>query len=299
LIGNLEGKEKIKGLMPYCHFLPFPQLYRPPFGIPGEEGVRALVTYIENVFADPESGIPKPACMIIECIQGEGGVNPVPVSFLKELRRICTQYDIPLIFDEIQAGLCRSGKFFSFQYAEGIWPDVITISKAIGGGMPLACILYDKKLDKWYPGCHAGTFRGNQLAMALGTVTLEFMIKEKLWEQVYTKGEHFTSKLKEFQKTVDFIGDVRGRGLMIGIEVINPTLPSVLGFPAHWGELAALIQKKCIQNGLMIEKGGRFSCVLRFLPPLIISLEQLNDALSIFFKSSKEARAQILSSSKI
>jgi len=135
--------------------------------------------------------------------------------------------------------------------------------------------------------------------MALGTVTLEFMIKEKLWEQVYTKGEHFTSKLKEFQKTVDFIGDVRGRGLMIGIEVINPTLPSVLGFPAHWGELAALIQKKCIQNGLMIEKGGRFSCVLRFLPPLIISLEQLNDALSIFFKSSKEARAQILSSSKI
>jgi len=299
LIGNLEGKEKIKGLMPYCHFLPFPQLYRPPFGIPGEAGVKAITTYIENVLADPESGITKPACIIVECIQGEGGVNPAPVSFLKELRRICTQYDVPLIFDEIQAGLCRSGKFFSFQYAEGVWPDVITLSKAIGGGMPMACVLYDKKLDKWYPGCHAGTFRGNQLALALGTVSLEFMLKEKLWEQSFAKGEYFTSKLKDFQKTVDFIGDVRGRGLMIGVEIINPTAPPVMGVPAHWGELAALIQKKCIQNHLMIEKGGRFSCVLRFLPPLIITNEQIDEAMAIFTKSAKAAHSEITSQSKM
>jgi diaminobutyrate-2-oxoglutarate transaminase len=298
LMGNLDGKEKIKGLMPYCHFLPFPLIYRPPFGIPGEEGVRAITTYIETVLSDPESGIPKPACIIIECVQGEGGVNPAPISFLKELRRICTKYDVPLVFDEVQAGLCRSGKFFSFQYAEGVWPDVIVLSKALGGGMPLACVLYDKKLDKWTPGCHAGTFRGNQLAMALGTVSLEYMIKEKLWEQVFTKGQYFVSKLKEFQKTVDFIGDVRGRGLMIGIEVINPSLPPVAGVPAYWGELSALIQKKCIHYGLMIEKGGRFSCVLRFLPPLIITTQQLDDALEIFLKSCKEARSQI-SSSKI
>jgi diaminobutyrate-2-oxoglutarate transaminase len=299
LIGNLEGKEKIKGLMPYCHFLPFPQLYRPPFGIPGEEGVKAIITYIENVIADPESGIPKPACIIVEPIQGEGGVNPAPVSFLKELRRICTQYDIPLIFDEIQAGMCRSGKFFSFQYAEGVWPDAITISKAIGGGMPLACVLYNKKLDKWVPGCHAGTFRGNQLAMALGTASLEFMLKEKLWEQSYTKGEHFTAKLKEFQKSVDFIGDVRGRGLMIGVEIINPNEPLVQGVPAFWGELAALIQKKCIEGGLMIEKGGRHSCVLRFLPPLIITKAQIDDAMVIFTNAARTARSQITQQSKI
>jgi len=299
LIGNLEGKEKIKGLMPYCHFLPFPQLYRPPFGIPGEAGVKAITTYIENVIADPESGITKPACIIVECIQGEGGVNPAPLSFLKELRRICTENDIPLIFDEIQAGMCRSGKFFSFQHAEGVWPDVITLSKAIGGGMPMACVLYDKKLDKWYPGCHAGTFRGNQLALALGTVSLEFMLKEKLWEQAASKGEYFMSKLKEFQKTVDFIGDVRGRGLMIGVEIINPNAPTVQGVAAHWGELAALIQKKCIQNFMMIEKGGRFSCVLRFLPPLIITKEQIDEAMAIFTKSAKAARSEITSQSKM
>jgi len=299
LIGNLEGKEKIRGLMPYCHFFPFPQLYRPPFGIPGEAGVKAICTYINNVLGDPESGITKPACIIVECIQGEGGVNPAPLSFLKELRRICTDHDIPLIFDEIQAGMCRSGKFFSFQHAEGVWPDVITISKAVGGGMPLACVVYDKKLDKWVPGCHAGTFRGNQLAMALGTSTIEFMVKEKLWEHAADTGEYFMSKLRSLQKEFDFIGDVRGRGLMIGAEIVNPNAKPVEGVPAPWGELAALIQSKCIELGLMIEKGGRFSCVLRFLPPLIITKPQIDEVISVFKNAAANAKNQIGSTSKL
>jgi len=293
LIGNLEGKERIRGLMPYCHFFPFPQLYRPPFGIQGDAGVKAIETYIENTLTDPESGITKPACIIVECIQGEGGVNPAPIGFLKSLRRICTEQNIPLIFDEIQAGMCRSGKFFSFQHAEGVWPDAITISKAVGGGMPLALVLYDKKLDKWVPGCHAGTFRGNQLALALGAATLEYMVKEKIWEQVAEKGAYFMSKLLEYQKEVDWIGDVRGRGLMIGVEVINPSAKPVMGIAAPWGELAALIQRKCIDNGLMIEKGGRFSCVLRFLPPLIITKEQIDQVLIILKKAAKIARTEI------
>jgi len=299
LIGNLEGKERIHGLMPYCHFLPFPQLYRTPFGIPGEAGVKAVCTYIENVLSDPESGITKPACIIVECIQGEGGVNPAPVIFMKELRRICTEQDIPLIFDEIQSGLCRSGKFFSFQHAEGIWPDAITISKAIGGGMPLSCVLYDKKLDKWVPGCHAGTFRGNQLAMALGTVTLEFMVKEKLWEQVAENGDYFMSLLKKYQKEVDFIGDVRGRGLMIGVEIVNIKARPIEGIPSYWTELAALIQRKCIDLGLMIEKGGRFSCVLRFLPPLIITKPQIDEVMVVFKKAANLASTEINASSKL
>jgi len=135
--------------------------------------------------------------------------------------------------------------------------------------------------------------------LALGTASLEYMLKEKLWEQVYTKGEYFSSKLKDLQKTVDFVGDVRGRGLMIGVEIINPNAPRVMGVPAHWGELAALIQKKCIQNGLMIEKGGRHSCVLRFLPPLIITIQQIDEAMTLFVKSAKEARAQISAQSKV
>jgi len=294
LIGNLEGKEKLRGLMPYTHFFPFPQTYRPPFGIPGEDGIKAVCTYIENVLTDPESGITKPACIIVECVQGEGGVNPAPIFFLKELRRICTEQDIPLIFDEIQAGWCRTGKLFSFQHAEGVWPDAMTLSKALGGGMPLACVVYDKKLDKWFPGCHAGTFRGNQLAMALGATTIEFMLKEKLWEKVAQTGSYFMEKLKEFQKEVDFIGEVRGRGLMIGVELVNREAKPVMGVPAHWGALAVLIQRKCIENGLMLEKGGRHSCVLRFLPPLIITKEQIDEALHVFFKSALAARDEIV-----
>jgi len=188
--------------------------------------------------------------------------------------------------------------FFSFQHAD-VWPDAITISKAVGGGMPLALVLYDKKLDKWVPGCHAGTFRGNQIAMALGAASLEFMVKEKIWEQVADKGEYFMSKLKSFQKEVDFIGDVRGRGLMIGAEIINPTAKPIQGVPAHWGELAAHIQKKCIQLGLMIEKGGRFSCVLRFLPPLIITKLQIDEVMTVFKKASLLSRTEITTLSKL
>jgi len=212
---------------------------------------------------------------------------------LKELRRLCTEHDIPLIFDEIQAGWCRTGKLFSFQHAEGVWPDVITLSKALGGGMPLACVVYSKKLDKWVPGCHAGTFRGNQLAMALGTTTIEFMLKEKLWEKVAQTGDYFMGKLKEFQKEVDFIGEVRGRGLMIGVEFVNRKAKPVMGVPAHWGALAVLTQRKCIDNGLMLEKGGRHSCVIRFLPPLIITKEQIDEVLLVFTKSALAARDEI------
>jgi len=135
--------------------------------------------------------------------------------------------------------------------------------------------------------------------MALGAATLEFMVKEKLWEQVAVKGDYFMNKLKEIQKDVDFIGDVRGRGLMIGVEIVNPTAKRVMGLPPQWGELAALIQKKCIENGLMIEKGGRYSSVLRFLPPLIITKEQINDALVIFRKSATNARLLINQTSKM
>jgi len=165
--------------------------------------------------------------------------------------------------------------------------------------MPLALVLYDKKLDKWVPGCHAGTFRGNQIALALGTAFLEFMVKEKIWEQTADTGEYFMSKLKSFQKEVDYIGDVRGRGLMIGTEIINPTANPIKGVPAPWGELAAHIQKKCIQLGLMIEKGGRFSCVLRFLPPLIITKLQIDEVMTVFKKASLLARTEITTLSKL
>jgi len=125
------------------------------------------------------------------------------------------------------------------------------------------------------------------------------MIKEKLWEHVADTGEYFMSKLRSLQKEFDFIGDVRGRGLMIGVEIVNPDAKPIEGVPAPWGELAALVQSKCIELGLMIEKGGRFSCVLRFLPPLIITKPQIDEAISILKQAAANAKNQIGSTSKL
>jgi len=164
LTGNLNPKQAVTGLMPDVHFLPYPYHYRCPFGLGGEAGQITSSRYIESILDDPESGIVTPAAMILEVVQGEGGVIPAPDDWLREMRRITRDRHIPLIVDEIQTGLGRTGKLYAFEHS-GIVPDVLLLSKAIGGSLPLSVVLYNKALDKWSPGAHAGTFRGNQMAM--------------------------------------------------------------------------------------------------------------------------------------
>jgi diaminobutyrate-2-oxoglutarate transaminase len=193
LTGNLNAKNNVNGLMSDVHFFPYPYSYRCPFGLGGEAGVDAACAYFERTLKDPESGITRPAAVIIEPIQGEGGVIPAPVKFLQTVRRVTEELDIPMIVDEIQCGVGRSGKFFAFEYAD-ITPDVILTSKAIGGSQPMAVVIYHEKLDAWQPGAHAGTFRGNQIAMAAGTVVMKRVTlpsslkcrrKEHIWRRLY------------------------------------------------------------------------------------------------------------------
>ena len=172
LTGNHNAKNKVQNLMPGVQFMPYPYSYRCPFGLGGEKGTDAACAYFERMLKDPESGVTLPAAVIIEPIQGEGGVVPAPEKFLQCVRRVTKELGIPMIVDEIQCGIGRSGKFFAFEYAD-IVPDVILMSKAVGGSQPMSVVVYDKALDKWCAGAHAGTFRGNQLAMAAGTVLLE------------------------------------------------------------------------------------------------------------------------------
>ena len=280
--GNLNAKTKVNGLMPDVHFFPYPYSYRCPFGLGGEAGVDAACAFFERTLKDPECGITKPACVIIEPIQGEGGVIPAPEKFLKTIRRVTEELDIPLIVDEIQCGIGRSGKMFAFEYAE-IVPDVILSSKAIGGSQPLSIVIYNKKLDKWTAGAHAGTFRGNQLAMKAGTVVLNRVSKPEFLADVVRKGEIIHKRMAELKNKVRIIGDIRGKGMMFGTELVNPNeKPDMLGsYPAS-GEIAALVQKKCFENGLIVEKGGRFGSVMRCLCALNISDKDLNTALDIY-----------------
>ena len=283
-MGNLHAKTLVNGLMPDVHSFPYPYAYRDPFGLGGEEGVKAACNFFERTLKDPESGITKPACVILEAIQGEGGVIPAPVEFLQTVRRVTKELDIPLIFDEIQCGMGRSGKLFAFEYA-GIVPDVLLISKAVGGSQPMAVVVYKKELDKWTAGAHAGTFRGNQLAMKAGTIVLNRVSQPEFLADVVRKGELIRSKLRELQKKVSIIGDIRGKGLMIGTEFVDPKgKPDCIGALPACGDIAMKVQKLCFNNGLILERGGRNRSVMRCLCALNISDEDLNKAFSIFEK---------------
>ncbi len=293
LTGNCNAKNKVGNIMPGVQFMPYPYSYRCPMGIGGEAGTKACIAYLERLLKDPESGVTKPAAIILEPIQGEGGVVPAPIEFLQAVRRITRELDIPMICDEIQCGMGRSGKVFAFEYAD-IVPDVVLISKAIGGGQPLSVIVYDRKLDVWGPGAHAGTFRGNQVAMAAGTVVMKRISDPEFLKEVVRKGEIMKSRFLKLKDEVSIIGDVRGKGLMLGVEFIDPNgAKDLMGHPEPGGDIALKVQRLCFENKLIMEKGGRNGSVMRCLCPLTITDEQIEEAMDIFEKVVKEVDADV------
>lgn len=295
LTGNLNAKNNVANLMPGVQFMPYPYSYRCPFGIGGDAGVDACCAYFERMLKDPESGVTRPAAVIIEPIQGEGGVIPAPAKFLQTVRRVTLELDIPMICDEIQCGMGRSGRLFAFEHA-GIVPDVILASKAIGGSQPMAVVIYDRKLDKWTAGAHAGTFRGNQLAMAAGTVVLQRVTRKEFLDDVTRKGGYIKDALLRLQKEVSIIGDVRGMGLMLGVEFVDPTGDrDIMGHPQPSGEIAARVQHMCFENRLVMEKGGRNGSVMRCLCALNVTDEEIDTMLSIFSKVVREIDGDVAS----
>ncbi|MFF7474357.1 diaminobutyrate--2-oxoglutarate transaminase family protein [Streptomyces sp. NPDC008092] len=289
--------------------LPFPQDYRCPFGVGGPRGAELSARWTETVLDDPKSGVPLPAGMILEPVQGEGGVIPAPDDWLRRMRRLTADRSIPLIADEIQTGVGRTGAFWAVEHS-GVTPDVMVLSKAIGGSLPLAVVVYRDGLDVWEPGAHAGTFRGNQLAMAAGTATLAHVRENALAERAGLLGARMLAQLRRLQDDFTCVGDVRGRGLMIGMELVDPEQEGPTGEaeeragearvqgsgdPAAVArgaavsgreeearpgprpaapELAAAVQRACLERGLIVELGGRHAGVVRLLPPLTITDEQ-------------------------
>ena len=293
LTGNLKAKNHVANIMPGVQFMPYPNSYRCPFGLGGEAGAQACSAYFERMLKDPESGVTKPAAVILEAIQGEGGVIPAPASFLQTVRRVTAELDIPLICDEIQCGMGRSGRLFAFEHA-GITPDVILASKAIGGSQPMAVVIYDRKLDKWAAGAHTGTFRGNQLAMAAGTVVLERVSDPAFLAEVTRKGDRLKAELEKLKDEGSIIGDVRGTGLMLGVEFIDPNgKVDIMGHPEPSGEIAARIQHLCFEDHLVMEKGGRNGSVMRCLCALTVSDEEIDTMLSIFGKAVRKVDGDV------
>ena len=225
--------------------------------------------YLEEILNDDHSGIEKPAAIIIETVQAEGGIHVFTKEFLQGLRAICDKYDILLIVDDIQAGCSRTGTFFSFERAD-IVPDIVVQSKSIGGyGLPLAVVLIKPELDVFSPGEHNGTFRGFQLSMVAAKAGLEMMIDKNVPGEVKRKEKIVSDFLnKEIKPLLSGKQEIRGIGLMWGIEFID-------------GALARKVLDRCFEKKLVIELAGRNDSVLKIMPSLLIEDDLLIKGLNI------------------
>ena len=223
------------------------------------------------------------AAIIIEPILGEGGYIPAPTSFLKSLRKLCDQYGIMLILDEIQSGFGRTGKMFCFQHSN-IKPDILVMAKGLASGLPISAIGSSSKImSKWTKGTHGGTYGGGStIPLAAANATIKTILDEKLIQNARDQGSYLLNALNSIKKTFPVIGDNRGIGLMIGTEFTKKN-----GEPDSKTTLK--VQKMCLKKKLLLLTCGTYLNTIRWIPPLIISKEQIDEAIKIFSDSLRES----------
>jgi diaminobutyrate-2-oxoglutarate transaminase len=235
------------------------------------------VTYLERMLSDASSGLDEPAAIIVEAVQGEGGLNVARVGWLQRLRALCDERNIVLIIDDIQAGCGRTGTFFSFEPA-GIKPDIVTLSKSLSGyGLPFSVVLLERELDVWKPGEHNGTFRGNNHAFVTATAALEHYWRTPAFaDSVRAKGEHLFNRLTALvDRFAPHLVDVRGRGMMIGVRCADP-------------KRAAAVTARAFEHGLIIERAGPQDEVIKCMMPLTTSYAELDEGIDILTRALAE-----------
>lgn len=235
------------------------------------------IAYMEHLLTDDHSGVEKPAAIVLETVQSDGGINVFDADWLRRVRDLCDRYDILMIVDDIQVGCGRTGTFFSFERAD-IIPDMVTLSKSIGGcGMPIGMVLFKPELDVWEPGQHTGTFRGNQLSLIAGKAGLEIMATTDLLSEVKRKEKIVEEFIRNEILPLDSLISFRGIGLIWGID-----------FSAFGKDMTKPLIAACFENGLIIERVGRDNSVLKLMPPLVIEDTLLMDGLNIIKKSLQQ-----------
>jgi 4-aminobutyrate aminotransferase len=214
------------------------------------------------------------AAMVIEPVLGEGGYVVPPAGFLPELRKLCDEHGILLVADEVQTGFGRTGEFFAVEHTQTI-PDILLMAKGIASGLPLSGLAARQELmKKWKPGSHGGTFGGNIVACAAAVATIQTIRDERLIENTLARGEQLLAGLRKLQSDFPKIGDVRGMGLMIGTEIGKPGNPDTA--------TAKAVDKAAFERGLMLLTCGTYDNIIRWIPPLVVTAEQIDDALNIF-----------------
>ena len=235
------------------------------------------IAYMERLLTDDHSGVEKPAAIILETVQADGGIYVFDAQWLQDLRALCDRHDILLITDDVQVGNGRTGTFFSFERA-GIVPDMVTLSKSIGGcGFPLSLVLFKPELDMWEPGQHTGTFRGNQLSLVAGKAGLEIFVEENVEAETRRKAKIFEDFLRDEILPMDSRLAYRGIGMIWGLD-----------FSRFDKDMTKPLIAACFKNGLILERVGRDNNVLKLMPPVVIPDDQLIAGLNILKKSLAE-----------
>lgn len=280
---SLTADTKYKS--PYTPLLPEVEHARYPYpfrqeGSPEELVERALED-VQTLLSDRYGGMSNPAGVWVEPIQGEGGTVVPPDGFLPGLRDLCDDHGVPLIVDEIQTGMGRTGEWWASEHSD-ITPDIMPMAKALGSGFPLSGTMYDEDLDAWGPGGHTGTFRGFNPAMRASIRAIEYTRHHDLLAHARDLGELIQDRLDECAAENPHVGEVRGKGLFVGLELVTED-----GDPAP--ELLETVRTTCYKNGVLVWAGGRDDNVIRLLPPLVMTESQAETGVSILIDAIESA----------
>ena len=263
-----------------AHFLPYPYPYRWPIGRPEDAGEQAL-GLVRHALEDPASGVGPVAAIVVEPVQGNGGVVIPPDGFVAGLRELCDRHGIVLVFDEIQSGFGRTGRLWAAEHPDVV-PDLMTVGKGIGGGMALSAVVGRHDLmGHWPPGTHTSTFMGNAVNLAAGRAAIDVMRRDRLWERSERVGAALRQSLADL---ADFpqVGEVRGLGLFIGIEIVTDRA-SRAPDPTR----ASAIRRAAFERGVLVGIAGHADSVLKICPPLTIDEPLLDRAVGILVESIK------------
>ena len=275
---NLNYRVGYEPMLPGVHFAPFPSAYQEFDGdeaAASEASLDAVRTILSTVIAPTQV-----AAILIEPVLGEGGYIPAPAAFLRALRALCSEHGILFIADEVQSGYGRTGTMWAFEDA-GVVPDVVTVAKAIANGLPLSAIVSSREVqERWGRGAHGSTYGGNPLACAAGLAVLETIAEEGLLENARARGAELVTGLSKLAAEDDRIGDIRGRGLMIGVEFVRNRETREPD-----GLLPDQLLEACADAGLLVLTCGRLHEVVRWIPPLDTTPAEISEAVEIFGES--------------
>jgi 4-aminobutyrate aminotransferase len=276
-------RERYEPFLPGVYHVPYPYPYRNPTGSSDEATLDYVFGYIDEMLDTrvPPKNI---AAFIVEPVLGEGGYVVPPADFLPRLRALCDRHNILLIADEVQSGYGRTGKMFACEHT-GVVPDIMTLAKSIASGLPLSAVVATSKLmDQWEPAAHGSTFGGNPVSCAAGIATLDVFAREGILANASARGAELIRRLRELQRRVPAIGEVRGLGLMVGVELVNKD-------GSANKDLQKKVRQVCLDSGMVVLSCGPHDNVLRLVPPLNLSEAELDEGWEILNAAFQEVAA--------